>query len=45
MALSNQAEFLAFFTRRQVNLKNSHRILPKPTIPEDFSPRLPNPRR
>jgi hypothetical protein len=39
MALSNQTEFLAFFTRRQVNLKNSHRILPKPTIPEDYPTR------
>jgi hypothetical protein len=38
MALYSRSELPAFFSRRQVNLKNSLRILPYPTVPEDDLP-------
>ncbi len=38
--LTGQSELPAFFSPWQVDLKNCHRILPNPTIPEDDLPRL-----
>jgi hypothetical protein len=40
MALSNQSDLPAFFQPLESQIKNSHRIIPNPTMLEDDMPRM-----